>query len=379
MTSKTPGKLPSPPTSASSPPPADEDDNLDLAEDDLIEDDLIVDPDVIDLSPSPDLSSLADADDPEQDAAEQTLRDSINGKSHGTPSAETAIMRADPLAEYMARLRHLPLLSPARQQSLAVRYREKSDAQAAQILILSNLRLVVKIAREYQRRWTNLLELIQEGNVGLSEAIIRYDPYRNVKFTSYAQYWIRAMILNYLMNHFQPVRIGSTRAGRKLFYNLKKARAKLAREGFLNPTPALIAQELGVDERDVIDVSFHLDVPPLSLEANAPGYEDTTIGELLSDRTADSPETTVAADQFQAKIREAMNGFAATLKDARDLALWQRRLIADEPSTLSDLGIEFGVSKERIRQLEVRLKERFKTFLKDRMGPSFEMAFMEGD
>ncbi|MDX9720282.1 MAG: sigma-70 family RNA polymerase sigma factor [Myxococcota bacterium] len=281
--------------------------------------------------------------------------------------------QADPLTVYLARLRNLPILSADEQQNLATRYKEAGDIEAARVLILTNLRLVVKIAREYRRRWTNLLELIQEGNVGLSEAIRRYDPYRQVKFTSYAQYWIRAMILNYLMNHFQPVRIGSTRAGRKLFYNLKKARAQLVRDGYLNPTPALIAEKLGVPEKDVIEVSQHLDVPPLSLEQKAPGYEDTTVGDLLADRGGVSPEEVFAKAEFEEKIREAMDEFSETIKDERERALWDERLVALEAITLSELGERFNVSKERIRQLEARLKDRFKTFLVQRLGSALDI------
>ncbi|PIW02058.1 MAG: hypothetical protein COW42_02960 [Deltaproteobacteria bacterium CG17_big_fil_post_rev_8_21_14_2_50_63_7] len=288
------------------------------------------------------------------------------------PNTSEGASAADPLTLYLSQLRHYPVLNPDQQQRFAVLYKEEADLEAAKILILTNLRLVVKIAREYRRRWTNLLELIQEGNVGLSEAIKRYDPYRQVKFTSYAQYWIRAMILNYLMNHFQPVRIGSTRAGRKLFYNLKKARAQLVREGFLNPTPALIAEKLGVDEKDVIEVSQHLDVPPLSLEQNAPGYENTTVGELLSDHSGSTPEDDFGNDEFKSRVRDAMTAFAATITDERDLALWNERLVADERVTLSELGERFGVSKERIRQLEARLKKNFREFIVERLGSTLD-------
>jgi len=339
-----------------------QDDNLEL-EDDL-------DPEVLE----PDLFE-DDEDDPEAQVRAGEVKRAMDKAFRTLPGVPDSMVRADPLTLYMARLRQLPLLDAETQQELAIQFREEGDVESAQKLILSNLRLVVKIALEYQRRWTNLLDLIQEGNVGLSEAIKRYDPYRNVKFTSYAQYWIRAMILNYLMNHFQPVRIGSTRAGRKLFYNLKKARAKLTREGYMNPSPALIAQELGVDEQDVIDVSFHLDVPPLSLEANAPGYDNTTVGDLLADRGHDNPEDAVAANQFQAKVREVMEAFAATIEDERDIALWFERMTSDEPKTLAELGEQYGVSKERVRQLEVRLKERFKRFIKERLGTTLELVF----
>lgn len=282
---------------------------------------------------------------------------------------------ADPLTVYLSHIRNHPILDSDSQQKLALRYRKENDMEAAQLLVMTNLRLVVKIAREYKRRWVNLLELIQEGNVGLSEAIQRYDPYRHVKFTSYAQYWIRAMILNYLMNHFQPIRIGSTRAGRKLFYNLKKARLQLQREGITNPTPALVAERLGVSEQDVIDVSRHLDQPALSIDQTAPGYENTTIGELLHDDSEDSPEETVANEDFYGKVHDIMLAFGASLTDPREQALWNRRLIADDPVTLSELGAEYHISKERIRQIEARLKERFKLYISQRIDGDISTYF----
>ena len=282
------------------------------------------------------------------------------------PQTYASSSTTDPLTLYLSHIRNHPILDAESQQKLAIRYKQNNDLEAAQMLVLTNLRLVVKIAREYRRRWANLLELIQEGNVGLSEAIQRYDPYRHVKFTSYAQYWIRAMILNHLMNHFQPIRIGSTRAGRKLFYNLKKARAQLQQEGYSNPTPALVAEKLGVSEQDVIDVSRQLDQPALSIDQNAPGYENVTIGELIRDDD-DSPEQVVAHDEFYAKVHEIMVSFAASLTDPRELALWNRRLMSDNPITLAELGAEYHISKERIRQIEMRLKERFKEYISERI------------
>ena len=299
----------------------------------------------------------ADVDSPEGMLA---VRDAFKPHYYGGD------VSSDPLTLYLSHIRNHPILDADSQQKLAVRYKQDNDLEAAQLLVLTNLRLVVKIAREYKRRWANLLELIQEGNVGLSEAIQRYHPFRHVKFTSYAQYWIRAMILNYLMNHFQPIRIGSTRAGRKLFYNLRKARAQLIAEGQTNPTPALVAEKLGVSEQDVIDVSRQLDQPALSIDQTAPGHETTTIGELIRD-DEDSPEEVVAHNEFYGKVHEIMEQFSRTITDSRELALWNRRLMADEPLTLAELGAEYHISKERIRQIEARLKERFKEYISQRI------------
>ncbi len=329
----------------------------------------ITDPDLL---PDPEFMRSANAH-PDHEKSYETVSmdvDSPSGmlalRNAFKPKRYSSDSTTDPLTLYLSHIRNHPILDAESQQKLAIRYKKQNDLEAAQLLVLTNLRLVVKIAREYKRRWANLLELIQEGNVGLSEAIQRYDPYRHVRFTSYAQYWIRAMILNYLMNHFQPIRIGSTRAGRKLFYNLKKARAQLQREGYSDPTPALVAEKLGVSEQDVIDVSRQLDAPALSIDQTAPGYENVTIGELLKDGS-DSPEQEIANEDFYSKVHEIMQQFGASLTDPRELALWNRRLMSDNPITLADLGAEYHISKERIRQIEARLKERFKEYISQRI------------
>ena len=280
----------------------------------------------------------------------------------------------DPLQQYLGRLRHIEPLPPEDQQALAVRYLEAGDLVAAQKLVVTNLRLVVKIAREYQRRWADLLDLIQEGNVGLAEAVKRYDPYRGVRFTSYAQYWIRAMILNYLMTHFQPVKIGSTRAGRKLFYNLKKAREQLRQQG-LEATPRLIADMLNVDEAEVVRVAGYLDAPPVSIDAKAPGYEKTTYGELLPAET-DSPETAAGEREVGAQIGQTIADFGATLTKDREIAIWSERMIAEDPVSLVQLGDRFGVSKERVRQVEAQIRIRFKHFLVERHGAEIQFEFL---
>lgn len=290
-------------------------------------------------------------------------------------SARGDMMVSDPLTTYLARLSHIAPLPPDKQQELAERYKDENDNQAAKMLILTNLRLVVKIAREYQRRWTNLLDLIQEGNVGLAEAVTRYDPYRGVKFTSYAQYWIRAMILNYLMNHLHPVRIGSSRAGRKLFYNLKKARRELIRRGE-EPTPALIAEYLDVDEAEVVRVAAQLDAPAVSMDAPAQGLERVSVGELMPSDD-DDPEEIAAEREMNSQIGVAIKQFGEMLEDEREKAIWFGRMLSDEPRSLVELGEEYGVSKERIRQVEVQIRDKFKKYLLAELGEDVRINFLD--
>ncbi len=267
---------------------------------------------------------------------------------------------SDPLTTYLAQLRHVAPLSAEVQQELAIMYVEDGDVEAAKQLVMSNLRLVVKIAREYHRRRVSLMELVQEGNVGLAEAIRRYDPYRGVKFTSYAQYWIRAMILNYLMNVMQLVKVGSTRSGRRLFYNLKKAREELVSRGIATPSAEQIAEHLGVKEQEVIDVSRIIDAPALSLDSPAPGYDATPLGSILPDPNGVNPDDLAASRQLQVRIRGCLDKFRELITNERELAIWDERITADEGMSLQELGDTFNVSRERIRQVEKGLKDRFK-------------------
>ncbi len=282
---------------------------------------------------------------------------------------------ADPVATYMARLQKVEPLPADEQQELARRYVENGDMDAAKLLILTNLRLVVKLAKEYKRRWADMLDLVQEGNVGLAEAVTRYDPYRGVKFTSYAQYWIRAMILNYLMNFVHPVRIGGSRAGRKLFYNLKKARRELSRRG-VKPTAQRVADYLDVDTSEVVRVGAQLDAPPVALDAPAPGYDGTTVGQLMKG-DAIAPEDAFAEYEISSQVEQAIVAFGDYLDDPREQAIWHERMIVDDAKTLKELGQDWDVSKERIRQVEVEIRDKFKHYLLERVGDDVEVSWLE--
>lgn len=291
-------------------------------------------------------------------------------------SSSTDLVETDPLRSYLARLSYIQPLPPEQQLQLAVRFHENDDVNAGRMLVITNLRLVVKIANEYQRRWNNLLELIQEGNVGLSEAVTRYDPYRGIKFTSYAQYWIRAMILNFLMNQLHPVKIGSSRAGRKLFFNLKKARKELVEQG-IDPTAEAVANLLEVDKNDVIHVAAQLDGPPLFLDAPISSEDaGATFAELIPD-TAIPVDEQVAEQQVEHEILQAINRFGNTIVNERDRSIWNDRMLSDDPKSLVQLGLEWDVSKERIRQLETRLRNRFKEFIIAEVGENARIEYLE--
>ena len=184
------------------------------------------------------------------------------------PSRDVAVETGDALAHYMAQLREYAPISREQEHALAVRWVEQRDRDAARQLVLANLRLVVKIAMEYRRAWTNVLDLIQEGNVGLLQATQRFDPYKGVKLSSYAVYWIRAYILKYILDNIRLVRLGKTRAERKLFFRLNKEKRELERLGF-EAEPKLLAERLDVSESDVRDMEQRLSRNDLSLQAPA--------------------------------------------------------------------------------------------------------------
>jgi RNA polymerase sigma-32 factor len=240
--------------------------------------------------------------------------------------------------------------------------------------VTANLRLVVKIAFQYHRQWANVLDLIQEGNVGLVEALSRYDPYRGIRFSSYAQYWIRAMILRFLMDNFRLVRLGSTRNGRKLFFQLQKERERLLREG-VQASAQQLAERLEVPESEVIAVDQHMRAPAMSLHAPVGGEDGRSLAEIVPDNDAAGPEERVAGQQLGLLVQDKLRQFELTLEDERERAIWVERLVANEPASLSDLGERYDVSKERIRQIEVRIKRRLKTFLQQELGEQIDFEF----
>jgi RNA polymerase sigma-32 factor len=282
--------------------------------------------------------------------------------------------RDDLLSYYLAEVRRYPLLDPDEERRLAIQYQENGDPEAAHRLVTANLRLVVKLAFQYHRQWSNVLDLIQEGNVGLVEALSRYDPYRGIRFSSYAQYWIRAMILRFLMDNYRMVRLGSTRHGRKLFFQLQKERDRLIREG-VHPSTLALSQALNVPEEEIVVVDRHLSAPALSLHAPASGEEGRPLADLVEDEDALLPDEIVERAELGDLVQRGLSSFAATLTDERELAIWHERLTAQEPSSLALLGDRFGVSKERVRQVESRLKKRLKDHLARELGEEIAFEF----
>jgi len=286
---------------------------------------------------------------------------------------EDALVPVDPLQRYLAETRRYPLLSREEEHALAVRYKEHEDVDAAYRLVTANLRLVVMIAREYQRASRNVLDLVQEGNIGLMEAVKRFDPYRGVRFPSYAVWWIRAYIIRYLINNWRMVKLGTTQAQRKLFFNLRKEKERLEREGF-SPAPKLIAQRLDVKESEVVEMQQRLAGADVSVDAPTDAEGSATLLDFLPGRGR--TEDDVARAEFRALIGEKMREFGDHLK-GKEARIFAARLLAEEPLTLQDIGDEYGISRERVRQIEQRLKGRLKEYLVAELGDIAEAALQD--
>jgi RNA polymerase sigma-32 factor len=272
---------------------------------------------------------------------------------------------ADALSRYLSELRRYPPIAREDEHALAVRLVEEGDLEAARRLVLANLRLVVKIAMEYRRTWTSVLDLIQEGNVGLVQAVQRFDPYQGVKLSSYAAYWIRAYVLKFLLDNIRLVRLGTTRAQRKLFFRLNREKRELERLGF-DAEPRLIAERLDVSEADVVDMEQRLAHGDLSLEAPVRDEEGSaSFGDFLASDVR-SAEQNVADEELRRVFLEKVQAFAATL-DERERRIVEERILAEEPKTLQEMGDAFGVTRERVRQLEARVVARLREYLRENL------------
>ena len=245
------------------------------------------------------------------------------------PTREGGLAPFDPFRRYMAEIRKYPPLTREEEQKLARRYRETGDREALFRLITANLMLVVRVALSFRRALKNLLDLVQEGNVGLLQAIDRFDPDLGVRLPTYAAYWVRAYMVKFLLDNVRLVRVGTTNARRKLLRHLHQEKRKLEESGF-DVGPKLLAEHFGVSERDVIDVQAALDSRDLSLDAPVGEDEQQTRGDSLADPTTATVEVEVARKELQERTESALARFREGLKE-REFAILERRVLSDEP------------------------------------------------
>src|SRR6266540_3115072 len=265
-------------------------------------------------------------------------------------SAESALTR------YIEEIRRVPMLEPQDEYMLAKRWREHGDADAAHKLVNSHLRLVTRIAMGYRGYGLPISELISEGNVGLMQAAKRFDPQQGFRFATYAMWWIKAAIHEYILRSWSLVKIGTTANQKKLFFNLRKAKSKIAalEEGDMHPDQVkLIAQRLGVTERDVVEMNRRLGG---DVSLNAQMRDDPDSGEwqdwLVDEGSADQESRVVESEESENRKKALAE--ALSVLNARERRIFEARRLAEDPSTLEDLASAFGISRERVRQIEVR-------------------------
>lgn len=305
-------------------------------------------------------AQLPDRDVPEEAADGESSEESPGAEAPA--GEEQGLSIYDPLRRYLAEVRRYPFLSREEETRLAIRFREKGDLDAVTQLILSHLRLAVSIAMEYKNLPFNVMDLIQEGNVGLMHAVKKFDPYKNVRVSTYAAWWIRAYILKYVLQNWRLVKIGTTEAQRKLFFQLSKERERLEKLG-VEAGPKLLADQLHVKEKEVIEMEQRLGGWEVSIDEPAGAESDESLANILPSYQEGADEK-LADEEMRALFQTKLKAFSKTLKP-RDLEILKERVLAETPKTLEVLAERYKISKERVRQLEENLLKKLKKFMKD--------------
>jgi len=271
-------------------------------------------------------------------------------------------------------LRRCVPMSREEEHSCALAYVKTKDPALAERLILANMRMVVALAHHYCRADEDMRDMVQEGNRGLLRAVEKFDPTRDIKFCTYAVWWIRAYMWKFTMNNWGLVKVGTTQAQRKLFFGLRKERDRLELTG-AEADPRELASRLGVKESEVLAMLERFAGGETSLDAPARSYDAgaATLGDLLSDPSALGPDERVEDAQFGEVLRAKLEAFGATL-EGREAKIFRQRLLSDEPMKLRQLASQFGVTRERARQLEGRLKGRLRAYLRDELGDQVEYS-----
>ncbi len=286
----------------------------------------------------------------------------INAKHNPTAKPNPkAISVIDPLGKYIQEVQTYPLVSADEERELARRYHEEGDVDAAKKLVAAHLRLVVKIAMEYRSAYHNVLDLIQEGNIGLLQAVYHFDPDKGARLAHYASWWIRSYILKYILDNFRLIKVGTTKNQKKLFYNLMREKQKIEAMGYY-ATPVELSKRLNVPEEQVIEMQKRLTTPEYALAA--PAGEGTAILQDFLPLDEMPVDERIAKEQTQDMLKEKFAEFAGNLSD-RDKKILYERLLAELPRTLQDIADEYGISKERVRQIEARIIDKLKVFFKE--------------
>lgn len=271
----------------------------------------------------------------------------------------------DPLTLYLKEISRHKLLTIEEEKELTLQLLETGDIETAKKLVLANLRLVVKIALEYKNAYKNVMDLIQEGNIGLMKAVSKYDPAKGAKLSYYASWWIRSYILKFILDNFRLVKIGTTQEQKKLFYNLMREKQRLMSQG-INPDVKMLSENLGVSEKAVIEMDHRLGTHGQEVSLDKPLDDDggsQTLNDLIGD-DEDSPEGKLADLQNLEILQQNLGEFIKGLKP-RDQEIFKKRLLSEAPESLQSIANQYGVSRERIRQVEERLIDQLKIYMSD--------------
>jgi RNA polymerase sigma-32 factor len=294
-------------------------------------------------------------------------------RNKNNPSGQQAgLTRLDPFQRYMLEIKQFKALSAEEEHDLAIKYQETGDERIAYQIITANLSLVVKIARIYSRAYSNIIDLVQEGNIGLMEAVRRFDPYKGNRLPTYASWWIKAYIIKFVIDNFRIVRIGTTNERRKLLFNLRKEKERLRLQG-IEPTIPLLANNLNASEEDVIAVNSNIKSEDLSLDEPVGNSENLHVSDTL--QASETPiDDALARGELQALFNRKMEEFSKTLTE-REQVILRDRLVAQEPQTLQQIAERFDVTREAIRLNEKTLIKKIKTYMEESLSKVTDVEF----
>jgi RNA polymerase sigma-32 factor len=293
----------------------------------------------------------------------------MNLEKEDKKKPSTALVVRDATDLYFKGLKNLPMLSKEEEKIVAMKWFETRDREAGQKLVLSNLRFVVKIAKEYSKYGFKMQDLIQEGNMGLMHAVDKYDPRKGYRLITYAVWWIRAYIQSSILKSWSIVRTGTTRVQRRIFNGLQKAMRKISSYNSSEPVSnKLLAKELDVTEAQLSETMGLMKRRDISMEQplSANQYDNLTFGDTLSDPSMSAEDKVIEQD-----MQEHVRGFLDDIYDdlaPRERYMLEHRILADSPMTLEEIGEEFGITRERVRQLENRLKEKLRKAFEAKSG-----------
>jgi RNA polymerase sigma-32 factor len=278
------------------------------------------------------------------------------------PIDTSLVPSGDPVAHYMAEIARYPLMTREQEKEIAIRYRETGDPKAAEALVTSNLRFVVKVASEYTKFGARLIDLVQEGNVGLMHAVKEFNPYKGTRLITYAVWWIRGYIQEFLMRQYSMVRIGTTATQRKLFYQLQREREKLEKMGIEGIHQ--LSGKLGVSEEEITDMQSRLSGRDVSLDAPVGEDGNARLIDLQSEADPSAMDENYGRKEELAILSEKIEALRPTLNE-KEKFLLDARVLSDEPMTLQEIGDKYGTTREAVRQMENRLLEKIRKSVRE--------------